>query len=303
MSVMMEESFGPVIGIMPVDSEEEGVRLMNDSPYGLTASIWTEDAARGEALAARTAAGHGLRQPLRLPRPRARLGRHQRQRPRLHALAPWIPAPDASQEFSYPHPNRQLRSALRRMQIPGMLTIEDLRRRVDAVADRHRPADLHRHLRPPVRQAPGRPLLSGRRPRRRARTLATTCSPPTWRWTRRRAIDSPTGSAATAISTWPADLATLRVASWLDRTALVTCDVLSTRFPRVRGTSAALHPAAANRTSRRRWDTSQWPVPSWNITSSTTPTVRRPPPATTVSKPPDGTWRTITSCREPAKKS
>lgn len=57
MNVMMEESFGPVIGIMPVDSEEEGVRLMNDSPYGLTASIWTEDAARGEALAARTAAG------------------------------------------------------------------------------------------------------------------------------------------------------------------------------------------------------------------------------------------------------
>ena len=57
MSVMMEESFGPVIGIMPVDSEDEAVRLMNDSPYGLTASIWTEDAARGEALAHRTAAG------------------------------------------------------------------------------------------------------------------------------------------------------------------------------------------------------------------------------------------------------
>jgi acyl-CoA reductase-like NAD-dependent aldehyde dehydrogenase len=57
MSVMMEESFGPVIGIMPVDSEEEAVRLMNDSPYGLTASIWTEDAARGEALADKTAAG------------------------------------------------------------------------------------------------------------------------------------------------------------------------------------------------------------------------------------------------------
>jgi acyl-CoA reductase-like NAD-dependent aldehyde dehydrogenase len=57
MSLMMEESFGPVIGIMPVDSEEEGVRLMNDSPYGLTASIWTEDAAHGEALAGRTAAG------------------------------------------------------------------------------------------------------------------------------------------------------------------------------------------------------------------------------------------------------
>ena len=57
MSVMTEESFGPVIGIMAVDTEEEGVRLMNDSRYGLTASIWTEDAARGEVLAARTAAG------------------------------------------------------------------------------------------------------------------------------------------------------------------------------------------------------------------------------------------------------
>ena len=57
MSLMTEESFGPVIGIMPVDSEEEGIRLMNESPYGLTASIWTEDAERGPALATRTAAG------------------------------------------------------------------------------------------------------------------------------------------------------------------------------------------------------------------------------------------------------
>jgi acyl-CoA reductase-like NAD-dependent aldehyde dehydrogenase len=57
MDLMKEESFGPVIGIMPVDSEDAGIRLMNDSSYGLTASIWTEDAERGEALAARTAAG------------------------------------------------------------------------------------------------------------------------------------------------------------------------------------------------------------------------------------------------------
>jgi acyl-CoA reductase-like NAD-dependent aldehyde dehydrogenase len=57
MSLMTDESFGPVIGIMPVDSEDEAIRLMNDSPYGLTASIWTENAERGEALAGRTAAG------------------------------------------------------------------------------------------------------------------------------------------------------------------------------------------------------------------------------------------------------
>jgi acyl-CoA reductase-like NAD-dependent aldehyde dehydrogenase len=43
MSVMREESFGPVIGIMAVMSDEEALALMNDSPFGLTASIWTSD--------------------------------------------------------------------------------------------------------------------------------------------------------------------------------------------------------------------------------------------------------------------
>ncbi len=57
MSLMREESFGPVIGIMPVESEEEAVALMNDSPYGLTASVWTQDGARGERLAHRLEAG------------------------------------------------------------------------------------------------------------------------------------------------------------------------------------------------------------------------------------------------------
>ena len=44
MRVMMEESFGPVVGIMKVSSDAEAIALMNDSPYGLTASIWTQDA-------------------------------------------------------------------------------------------------------------------------------------------------------------------------------------------------------------------------------------------------------------------
>jgi acyl-CoA reductase-like NAD-dependent aldehyde dehydrogenase len=43
MRVMTEESFGPVVGIMPVRDDAEALALMNDSPYGLTASIWTQD--------------------------------------------------------------------------------------------------------------------------------------------------------------------------------------------------------------------------------------------------------------------
>ncbi len=43
MKVMTEESFGPVVGIMPVKDDSEAVKLMNDSPYGLTASVWTTD--------------------------------------------------------------------------------------------------------------------------------------------------------------------------------------------------------------------------------------------------------------------
>jgi acyl-CoA reductase-like NAD-dependent aldehyde dehydrogenase len=50
MAVMTEESFGPVVGIMKVKSDEEALKLMNDSPYGLTASIWTKDAAAAEKL-------------------------------------------------------------------------------------------------------------------------------------------------------------------------------------------------------------------------------------------------------------
>jgi acyl-CoA reductase-like NAD-dependent aldehyde dehydrogenase len=44
MSVMRDESFGPVVGIMKVEDDAEAVRLMNDSAFGLTASIWTRDA-------------------------------------------------------------------------------------------------------------------------------------------------------------------------------------------------------------------------------------------------------------------
>ena len=50
MRVMREESFGPVVGIMPVKDDAEAIQLMNDSPYGLTASIWTASADRAAAI-------------------------------------------------------------------------------------------------------------------------------------------------------------------------------------------------------------------------------------------------------------
>ncbi len=50
MSVMNEESFGPVVGIMKVKNDEEAIDLMNDSKYGLTASIWTKDIKKADEL-------------------------------------------------------------------------------------------------------------------------------------------------------------------------------------------------------------------------------------------------------------
>lgn len=57
MLVMTEETFGPVIPIMKVKSDEEAIKLMNDSEFGLTASIWTKDTAKGAELAESVDAG------------------------------------------------------------------------------------------------------------------------------------------------------------------------------------------------------------------------------------------------------
>jgi acyl-CoA reductase-like NAD-dependent aldehyde dehydrogenase len=56
-SLMQEESFGPVIGILPVTSDDEALQYMNDSPYGLTASIWTRDRDRAVRIGERIATG------------------------------------------------------------------------------------------------------------------------------------------------------------------------------------------------------------------------------------------------------
>ena len=57
MDVMRDETFGPLIGIMKVTSDEEAVALMNDSPYGLTAAVWTEDEAAAISIGDRIETG------------------------------------------------------------------------------------------------------------------------------------------------------------------------------------------------------------------------------------------------------
>lgn len=57
MRVMRVESFGPVVGIMKTKSDAEAIALMNDSDYGLTASIWTKDVDRAQAIGAQVETG------------------------------------------------------------------------------------------------------------------------------------------------------------------------------------------------------------------------------------------------------
>jgi len=57
MKIMTEETFGPTLPIMKVRDAEEALRLANDTPYGLGASVFTRDTERGEAIARRIEAG------------------------------------------------------------------------------------------------------------------------------------------------------------------------------------------------------------------------------------------------------
>jgi acyl-CoA reductase-like NAD-dependent aldehyde dehydrogenase len=57
MAVMREESFGPIIGLMRVRDDEEAVEQMNDTPYGLTAGVYSTDEARARRILARVHSG------------------------------------------------------------------------------------------------------------------------------------------------------------------------------------------------------------------------------------------------------
>jgi succinate-semialdehyde dehydrogenase/glutarate-semialdehyde dehydrogenase len=52
-----EETFGPVVAVYRVASDDEAVTLANDTPYGLNASVWTRDVRRGRSIGARIQAG------------------------------------------------------------------------------------------------------------------------------------------------------------------------------------------------------------------------------------------------------
>lgn len=57
MRIVREETFGPVLVVMPVDDDDQAVEYANESEYGLTASVWTDDRARGARIAQRLQAG------------------------------------------------------------------------------------------------------------------------------------------------------------------------------------------------------------------------------------------------------
>jgi len=57
MRIMRDETFGPVLSVAPFTSDEEAIRLANDSEFGLSASVWTRDSRRGEAIARQITAG------------------------------------------------------------------------------------------------------------------------------------------------------------------------------------------------------------------------------------------------------
>ena len=54
---MRDETFGPAVGVMPFTDDADGIRLMNDSRFGLTGSLWTSDLDRARELLPRIQAG------------------------------------------------------------------------------------------------------------------------------------------------------------------------------------------------------------------------------------------------------
>ena len=94
MRVMTEETFGPVVGLMAVADDDEAIALMNDSRYGLTASIWTTRCRRGDPDRRSRRDRHLVSEPVRLSRSGAGVDRRQGLRPWLLPVPARVRGPD-----------------------------------------------------------------------------------------------------------------------------------------------------------------------------------------------------------------
>ena len=171
MRCMTEETFGPTLPVMRVADAEEAVRLANDGPYGLQASVWTRDTERGEALARRIEAGVCCVNDAQLNYARARaadgrlegvragLAPRARRDPQVHE------APVAA--WSRPATRRRASSTC----FPYSAEVIDAARRGDAA--RSRPASSST-TRSGARCSPSATRSSRRSPRPRARTAPAT---------------------------------------------------------------------------------------------------------------------------------
>ena len=110
MTCMTEETFGPTLPVVKVADEEEAIRLANDSRYGLSATVWTGDNARGERVARRLEAGavnvnDAMVNGIQIRRAHARLeGLRDRRPPRRCRRTAEILPPASDHDSSAPRP-------------------------------------------------------------------------------------------------------------------------------------------------------------------------------------------------------